>query len=109
MLFIGRTMNEETQLGRKEKGREGEKKGQSAELRVLLVESHGQQRCSVNVRVWLLPIPSCGERSPPPLPPPPPQPGCLRRCRSEPVSRCGSARLQHVELPFFFFFTRWLD
>lgn len=43
MLFIGRTMNKETQLGRTEKGREG-KKGQSTELRILLVESHGHHR-----------------------------------------------------------------
>lgn len=42
MLFIGRTMNKETQLGRKEKGRE--KKGQSTELRILLVESHDHHR-----------------------------------------------------------------
>lgn len=42
MLFIGRTMNKETQPGREEKGEE--KKGQSAELRILLVESHGHHR-----------------------------------------------------------------
>lgn len=43
MLFIGRTMNKETQLGRKEKGRE-KKIGQSTVLRILLVESHGHHR-----------------------------------------------------------------
>lgn len=42
MLFIGRTMNKETQLGRKEKGRE--KIGQSTVLRILLVESRGRHR-----------------------------------------------------------------
>lgn len=49
MLFIGRTMNKETQLGRTEKGEEKgdkkkKKKGQSTELRILLVESHGHHR-----------------------------------------------------------------
>lgn len=42
MLFIGRTMNKETQLSNKEKGRE--KIGQSTVLRILLVDSHGHQQ-----------------------------------------------------------------
>lgn len=40
MLFIGSTMNKETQLSSKEKGRQ--KIGQL--LRILLVESHGHHR-----------------------------------------------------------------
>ena len=64
MLFIGRTMNKEKQLGREEKGKEKKKKKkkrkkkkkvQSTELRILLVESHGRHRIDspVNVRVFL--------------------------------------------------------
>lgn len=64
MLFIGRTMNKETQLGRKEKGRE-RKIGQSTESRILLAESHGHQRIdSLEVRAAesLFPL---AARSPP--------------------------------------------
>lgn len=44
MLFIGRTMNKETQTGQRREREEREKKGQSAELRILLAESHGHHR-----------------------------------------------------------------